>query len=281
MLERLLEWRRDAPAPRALRCALLGGGAVPLPLLERARDAGWPLAPTYGLTEACSQVATRAPADRSAPLDAGLAPLPGLELRIRGEQGDALGPGLAGEILVRGPTLMRGYRGRPAESAAALAGGWLHTGDVGELDARGRLRVLDRRSDLFVSGGENVYPAEIEAVLLAHPAVQEAGVAALPDARFGQRAGAWIVLRAEAAAQERAALTRALEAHCRERLAAYKLPVAYRFAPELPRNATGKLLRRALPALATRAADAEGCAAPPDPGAKGAPRCPWCRSSAW
>jgi O-succinylbenzoic acid--CoA ligase len=114
---------------------------------------------------------------------------------------------------------------------------------VGALDARGRLRVLDRRSDLVISGGENVYPAEVEAALLEHPAVREAGVAGVPDPEYGSRPAAWLVVAGRPPAPE------ALRAFCRERLAAYKVPVRFAFVPALPRSAAGKLLRRELPGL--------------------------------
>jgi len=244
MLQRVLDARGERPAPRALRVVLLGGAAAPAALLERAAKLGFPVLPTYGLTEAASQVATLPP---GAPIRAdggGLRPLPGTEVRIADDGGGPLPAGEAGEILVRGPTLMSGYHGRPEDTARALAGGWLHTGDVGVLDADGALRVLDRRRDLIVSGGENVYPAEVEAALRTHPDVTDAGVAGLPDVDLGQHVAAWIVLRpgARADASE-------LERFLRERLAGYKRPRAWRFVPALPRNAGGKLLRRELAAL--------------------------------
>jgi O-succinylbenzoic acid--CoA ligase len=151
-------------------------------------------------------------------------------------------PEEAGEILVRGPVVTAGYIGRPAETAAALAGGWLRTGDVGRLDADGYLYVLDRRDDLVVTGGENVYPAEVEAVLLAHPAVAEAGVVGVPDARWGARVVAVVRPRDGAPLDERA-----LGEHCRDRLGAYKVPSEFRIVREpLPRTASGKLRRRDL-----------------------------------
>ncbi|MBX6342356.1 MAG: AMP-binding protein, partial [Thermomicrobiaceae bacterium] len=161
-------------------------------------------------------------------------------LRIE-RDGRPAGPGEPGEILVRGPVVTAGYHGRPEETARALRGGWLHTGDVGYLDADGYLYVLDRRDDLIVSGGENVYPAEVEAALLAHPDVEEAGVIGVPDPEWGQAVVA--VVRRRPGAEVSPACLRAF---CRERLAGYKVPREVRFAERLPRNAAGKLLRRAL-----------------------------------
>lgn|GEM_PF-36021 len=241
MLRRVLDARAARPAPPALRAVLVGGAAAPFALLARARRLGLPVLPTYGLTEAASQVATL---PRGAPLredGGGLRPLPGNALRILAEDGTPRAPGRPGEIAVRGPTLMQGYDGRPDETARVLAGGWLRTGDVGVLDASGALRVLDRRSDLVVSGGENVYPAEVEAALLAHPDVDDAGVAGLPHADLGRCVTAWVVLRRGARPD-----APALERFLRARLAGYKTPRSIRFVEALPRGAGGKLDRRAL-----------------------------------
>ncbi|HLG11076.1 MAG TPA: 2-succinylbenzoate-CoA ligase, partial [Dehalococcoidia bacterium] len=138
-------------------------------------------------------------------------------------------------------TVTPGYLNRPAETAATIRGGWLHTGDLGHLDSEGYLYVLDRRDDLIVAGGENVYPAEIEAVLQSHADVLEAGVYAVADARWGKSPAAIVVLRAGASVD-----AKALIAFCRQRLAAYKTPCRIDFAGSLPRNAAGKLLRREL-----------------------------------
>jgi len=243
MLERLLAARGERPAPAWLRAVLVGGAAAPRRLLRRALERGFPLAPTYGLTEACSQVATRAPGLRREPLDGHLRPLFRTRVRVVDEAGRTLAPGRPGEIQVAGPTLMRGYWRRPEETAAALSEGWLRTGDVGVLDAQGGLQVLDRRADLVVSGGENVYPAEVEAVLAEHPDVADVGVAGVPDDVYGARPAAWWVARDGARAD-----AEALRAFCRERLAGYKVPVAFHRVRELPRGASGKLLRRALTA---------------------------------
>jgi len=240
MLSRMLEERGDAPYPSTLRAVLLGGGPAPRPLLEACAGRGVPVVQTYGLTEAASQVATLAPADALRKLGSAGKPLFPTELRIDNDGREAP-PGQAGEILIRGATISPGYWGRPDESAAALRGGWFHTGDIGRLDGEGCLYVLDRRDDLIVTGGENVYPAEVEAVLLSHPAVDEAGVYGVPDHRWGSAPAASVVPRlgASVTAEE-------LIAHCRGRLAKYKVPREIHLVEALPRTAAGKLQRRLL-----------------------------------
>ena len=241
MLARLLEERGSRPLPPGLRYLLVGGGPLPQPLLAECLRRNWPVAPTYGLTEAASQVATLCPED--APRRHGSAgkPLFPTQVRIDGEGGKEASPGLPGEILVRGPTVTPGYFRRPQDSKEILRGGWLHTGDIGYLDTEGHLYVLDRRDDLIVSGGENVYPAEVEEALRSHPDVLDAGVIGLPDEVWGQRVVAAVVLRETTRTTEEALL-----AVCRERLAPYKVPKELRFVVNLPRNAAGKLLRREL-----------------------------------
>jgi O-succinylbenzoic acid--CoA ligase len=247
MLGRLLDLRGEKPAPASLRAILLGGAAAPAGLLERARKLGFGVLPSYGLTEACSQVATCDPGDsENASQETGSVgrALFGTEIRIADARGDALPPGREGEILVRGPTVMAGYLDDAEESSRTLREGWLHTGDVGALDPAGILRVLDRRADLIVSGGENVSPAEVEAVLRDHEDIADAAVAGLPDPDLGSRVTAWIVPKAGAHCQGAD-----LRRFCRRRLAGFKVPKEIRFAAELPRNSSGKLLRRCLPQL--------------------------------
>lgn len=246
MLTRLLEHRGAARAPERLRCVLLGGGPASSALLERAIGLGYPIAPTYGLTEAASQVATRPPQVPVGPGGdpaAGLRPLPGVALRIVDQARRPLEPGAVGEIEVRGPIVMAGYLDDPEATARALQDGWLATGDLGWLDATGGLRVLDRRADLILSGGENVYPAEVEAALAAHPQVVEAAVVGVDDPVFGQRPYAFVVWRGEAGLE-----TEVLGRWCGERLAGFKRPVGIRAVERLPRTASGKLIRRALAA---------------------------------
>jgi O-succinylbenzoic acid--CoA ligase len=208
MLARLLDAGLERPP--TLRWALLGGGPTPRALLERAVAVAVPVAPTYGMTEACSQIATFG------------WPLAGVDLRIADD----------GEVLVRGPVVSAG---------AVSEDGWLHSGDLGRFDERGRLEIIGRKSDTIVSGGENVAPAEVEAALLEHPAVADAAVHPRPDPEWGEAVIATVVLRdgPRVAPEE-------LRAHCAARLAAFKVPKVVEFAEGLPRTPSGKLLRRQL-----------------------------------
>jgi O-succinylbenzoic acid--CoA ligase len=225
MLDRMLAERGDRPYPTTLRFVLLGGGPAPLPLVERALQAQAPVIQTYGLTETASQVVTLAPEDVIRKAGSAGKPLMGSRIRIEAD----------GEILVQGPTVSPGYLHQPPRQ------GWLRTGDLGYLDADGYLYVLDRRDDLIISGGENVYPAEVEAALLAHPAVADAGVVGLADPQWGRVVAAAVTLRADRSVTEPE-----LIGFCRERLAAYKVPRRIEFRAALPRNAAGKLVRRDL-----------------------------------
>jgi o-succinylbenzoate---CoA ligase len=209
--------------PPALRAALTGGGPVPAALVRRANAAGVPVSMTYGLSEACSQVTTTPAA---ALADGGLAAGPALFCtRVRCDAD--------GEILVAGPTVAPGAR---------AGDGWLHTGDLGRLDERGRLSVTGRKADTIVSGGENVAPSEVEAVLEAHADVLEAAVVGLPDEQWGEAVTAIVVTRPGAVPD-----SDALRAHCAAALASFKVPkrVVLRGDP-LPRTRSGKLLRREL-----------------------------------
>ncbi len=228
----LLDEREDRPVPSSLRGILLGGGPVPSDLLTRARAAGYPVLTTYGLTETGSGVASGG--GDQATLDdptAGQA-LPGVELRIADD----------GEILVRGEMVFSGYLGDDAATARALPGdGWLHTGDFGSLDADGLLRVSARRHDLIISGGENITPAEIEAVLESHPGIGEAVVIGVPHERWGAVPRAYVVPTGSTGPTDDA-----LKAYCRDRLATYKVPADFVRVRELPRNAMGKVARAEL-----------------------------------
>jgi O-succinylbenzoic acid--CoA ligase len=248
MLEQVIVARGEKRCPATLRLVLLGGGPASTSLLQRAEALGYPIAPTYGLTEAASQVATRPPLDPFDPLvpdgrdrNGGLVPLPGVGLRILDENGNLASVGEEGEILVRGPIVMQGYFDEPTATAAAIVDGWLRTGDIGRIDASGHLRVLDRRADLILAGGENVYPAEIESVIAGHPDVEGVGVVGRPDERFGARPVAYVIWRGAEPFDDKR-----LESFCRERLAGYKIPIEFHETPRLPRTTSGKLIRRLL-----------------------------------
>ncbi|WP_224246145.1 o-succinylbenzoate--CoA ligase [Hyalangium gracile] len=242
-LERVLEDRQDRPLPESFRLALIGGGPVPTPLLERARAARLLALQTYGLTEACSQVTTERPSEADG-RTAG-PPLPGLSVRIVGPEGEVLGTGREGDIEVHGPTVMAGYLNRPEATREAFRDGWLRTRDVGMLDERGRLTVLSRRTDLILRGGENLYPMEIETVIAAHPAVQEVAVVGVADARWGEVPVAFVALRAGHA------FPADLDGWCRRSLAGFKVPARFLAIDALPRNAMGKVERTVLRQRAT------------------------------
>lgn len=235
-LARLLDAVSDAPPPPGLRAVPLGGGAIPEALVRRAVAAGWPVVPTYGLTEMGSGVtALRAGEAAEAPATAGR-PMPGVTLAILDPGADGVG-----EIVVGGPSAFLGYLGQPPR----LPGEPVRTGDLGSLDPAGRLLVADRRTDLIVRGGENVAPAEVEGVLAAHPAVADAAVVARRDPVLGQVPVAAIALRDPA----RDPGDRALAVHCRAGLAGFKVPSVFVRLDALPRGASGKLRRAELRAL--------------------------------
>jgi len=241
MLTRMLEELGDRTYPPHFRCMLLGGGPAPLPLLEACVEKGIPVYQTYGMTETASQIVTLPPEYMLTKLGSAGKPLFQSEVRIMDERGEEAAPNAPGEIHVRGPNVTSGYWGRPDATSEVLRHGWLATGDIGYLDEEGFLYVLDRRKDLIISGGENIYPAEIESVLTGHPSVVEAGVTGIADERWGQVPVAFIVPRAGVTitAEE-------LQRYCHNRLARYKIPAHIYIVDSLPRNAAGKLLRREL-----------------------------------
>ena len=235
MLQRLLQTRRRPPA--SLRAVLVGGAAAPPARMVEARESGWPVLATYGLTEACSQVATERPGEPRGGIGRAS---PGVELAV----GASLGRG-AGPIRIRGPILFDGYLGD--EPGAPLErpfdpDGWFDTGDLGTLDGRDRLHVAGRRSDRIVTGGENVDPAEVEAAVLEWRGAAAACVVGLEDEEWGERVGAVVV---PAAGFETLGGLEGLERRLGARLAGFKRPRRWAVVRELPVGASGKVDRGA------------------------------------
>lgn len=238
MLAALLDLDQDGILAR-LRVVLLGGAAAPPPLLEACSLRGVPALTTYGLTEACSQVTVQRPRSPHSTAPGSGAPLPSVDLQITGDDGAPRATGEVGRIRIRGPTLMLGYfRGPDRSPDPALdAQGFFDTGDLGALDEAGQLHVLARRTDLIVTGGENVYPVEVEARLAELPGVRRALVFGVPDARWGQVVAC--ALELDPGAPRAEALASALAS----RLAPHKRPRLYCAVDALPLTASGKLER--------------------------------------
>jgi HIP---CoA ligase len=235
---------RDRRDLSSLRLAVTGAADVPVALVERMRrELSFEAVLTgYGLTEAVVATMCR-PGDAAETVasTSGRAAA-GFEVRIAGPDGGPAPPGQTGEILLRGPNLMLGYLDDPGATKAAIdADGWLHTGDVGRLDAAGYLAITGRLTDMYICGGFNVYPAEVEQVLARLDAVAESAVIGVPDPRLGEVGQAYLVTRPGQALTEAEVL-----AFCRERLANYKVPRRVVFRDALPRNPSGKVLKRQL-----------------------------------
>jgi fatty-acyl-CoA synthase len=212
----------------SLRRAVVGGAPMPLALLETWRERGVEIVQGYGLTEAAPNVLCLPAED--AVRKAGYAgkPYPQVEVALSDK----------GELLVRGPNVFAGYWRNPEASAEAVVDGWLRTGDVAERDDEGFYRISGRLKDMYISGGENVYPAEVEDVLLSLDGIGDAAVLGVPDERWGEVGAAFVVLEPGAALSEDEII-----AVCRERLARFKVPASVRFLDELPRSAMNKVLK--------------------------------------
>jgi acyl-CoA synthetase (AMP-forming)/AMP-acid ligase II len=232
-----------------LRFLIYGASPIAEETLRRAMQVfGCQFAQGYGMTETTAALTILLPRDHARALagrpelllSAGR-PLPGTEVRVVDENDRPLPPGTIGEVVGRGPQLMRGYWNLPEATKEALRGGWMHTGDAGMLDAEGYLYIQDRVKDMIVSGGENVYPREVEAVLFQHPALADAAVIGVPDERWGEAVKAVVVLR-----PGRSASAEEIIEFCKGRLAGYKRPRSVDFVDALPRNPSGKVLKREL-----------------------------------
>jgi fatty-acyl-CoA synthase len=226
----------------ALRWAISGGAPCPLPVIERFLALGWTFTEGFGMTELSPAALFLDTADVVTHAGSVGRPFLHVDARLLDDVGQDVGVGEVGELVLRGPTVFAGYWNRPAETAEVMRAGWFHSGDLGVRDAQGFVTLVDRRKDMIITGGENVYPVEVEQVLHRHPGVGDVAVVGVGDPQWGESVVAVVVAAdpgAPPAAEELIAFTR-------ERIAHFKAPRRVEFVDELPRNATGKLLKRVL-----------------------------------
>ena len=250
------EWFTAFP-PRHLKAAVAGGAALQHAVAARWQQVtGTRIAEGYGLTESSPVVCFNPLGGTHKPDSIGIQ-TPGTEVRLVDEEGRTVAPGEPGELTVRGPQVMQGYWGQPQETARTLRDGWLHTGDIAVMDEDGHFRIVDRKKDMILVSGFNVYPNEVEDAIALMDEVLEVAVVGVPDARSGEAVRAYVVPQRDGLSEE------AVRAHCRQRLADYKVPRSVVFRQELPKTPIGKILRKALraetappPAAAPGAADA-------------------------
>ena len=241
------------PDTGSLRFVICGAAPMPSRLIGEFEERfGVPVVEGYGLSE-CTVACTLNPLRGVRKAGSVGLPLPRIDVAVVDQIGQSLPAGQVGEVVVRGPNVMRGYLGRPDETADVLRGGWLHTGDVGRFDDDGYLTLVDRVKDLIIRGGENIYPKEIEDILHAHGAVLEAAVVAQPDPVFGEQPVAFVALR-----QGHTVEPEELIEHCRLSLARYKVPRAVHIEETLPKNAVGKIAKPVLRERLKRQDPAEG-----------------------
>lgn len=234
MLKELVDDLGDNLYPGSFRCMLLGGGPAPKPLLEKAKSRNVPVFQSYGMTETSSQIVTLSPGEALDKIGSSGKPLFPAQLKIAAKENEI------GEIFVKGPMVTDGYYSNESATREAITDGWLATGDLGYLDEDSFLYVVDRRKDLIISGGENIYPTEIESVLSGMKAIQEAGVVGKSHEKWGQIPIAFVVTDDESLSAEN------IMEFARKNLAKYKLPKEIHFIEQLPRNASNKLVRSKL-----------------------------------
>ncbi len=225
---------------KSIRYVFSGGTSMPAEIVRQWVDAfGIPIHEAYGMTEVASLVTFNHLFRHkigSIGMPAGI-----IEVKVVDEKDNEVKQGEQGEIVIRGPNVMKGYFEQPEETAAALRNGWMHSGDVGVFDPEGYLYIVDRIKDIIITGGENVFPKEVEDLLHQHKAVNECGVVGLPSPEYGEAVTAFVTLKPNMTAGERE-----LIAFCKERMARYKVPKAIRFVADLPKTPQGKILRREL-----------------------------------
>src|SRR5690625_5100244 len=230
MLADYLDSLEGQTSPAKLRAILLGGGSVPETLLNKAKDKKIPLFQSYGMTETSSQIATLSPTDNIRKLGSAGKPLMPAEVKVNAKTNEI------GEVLVKGPMVISNYFNNEEATAESFKEGWLKTGDLGYLDEENFLYIVDRRSDLIISGGENIYPTEIENTLLNHDNIKEVAVVKKTDDKFGYVPAAFIVLKNKNYKPD-------FSSYLKDSLAKYKQPKEYIFIDELPRTASNKVKR--------------------------------------
>jgi len=233
------EWFTAFP-PKHLKASVAGGAALQHAVAERwQRVTGTPIAEGYGLTESSPVVAFNPLSGVRKPDSIGM-PVPGTEVRLVDDEGRPVPLGAAGELILRGPQVMAGYWNRPEDTAKTIRDGWLHTGDVAVMDADGYFRIVDRKKDMVLVSGFNVYPNEVEDAIAQMAEVLEVAVIGVPDAKSGEAVRAYVVPLADGLTEEQ------VRAHCRKLLTDYKVPKAIEFRRELPKSPIGKILRKEL-----------------------------------
>jgi long-chain acyl-CoA synthetase len=241
MIGMLLGGQDDlADGLRTLRLIMFGGSPASQEVLEKAtRTLSAKLVHAYGTTETSGIVTLNTLATRANEMSAAGFPLPQIRLDIFDDKGHSLPPGEVGEVVVRGERVMSGYWQNRNATAEAIRSGWYHTGDLGIFDAAKGVTILDRKKDMIITGGENVYSAEVESALASHPSVQEVAVIGVPHEKWGEAVTAIVVTKSPVAVEE-------LIDHCKRKIAGYKAPKSIEFVDALPKNATGKVVKRAL-----------------------------------
>lgn len=237
----LLAGNHDRHDRSSLRWLMSGAAPVPVPLIQAYADLGIEIHQVYGLTETCGPACLISPEEAVARMGSTGPAFFHTDVRVVDEADRDVAPGQVGEVIVRGAHVMKGYWNRPDATAEALRDGWLRTGDLASVDKDGFVTIQDRKKDMIISGGENVYPAEVESVLSAHPEVADCAVIGIPSEKWGESPAAVVVPRTGAALTGDDVM-----AFCENRLARYKIPKQVFLTDEIPRNPTGKILKRVL-----------------------------------
>jgi long-chain acyl-CoA synthetase len=225
----------------SMRLWTVGSAPMPVDAMEKFKERyGFELLERYGMTETAVVIASNPLKGKRKPGSVGL-PIPGVEVMIVDDEDNPLPVNEVGEIVVRGPNVMKGYWNRPQETEEAFRNGWFHTGDLGKIDEEGYLHIVGRKKEMIISGGFKVFPREVEEVLHTHPKVKEVAVVGIPDPVRGESVKAYIVLKDGTTATEKE-----LDEYCRNNLAAFKVPRIYEFVSSIPRTPSGKILNRLL-----------------------------------